>query len=229
MSYCGQDTFSFGLRTFLPPLAIYLLSKQQPPFAETITFNTTTPTHAPCNNSLLRTARTGRSSDPPPRPQRNLTTDANEPTLTSILHPALYYHVDAWFQSHRRFLFDFTESTLAFAKNVHHVRQLELSRTNIVYYTNCVTVFLDLLATLLKQNTTAAIIISGNQPALSRPAWLAPPDPHICSVLPIPPMTMLTSLELDFCDRGEHWLWKILTFCLAIAIPKRPLPMPAGS
>ncbi|KAK3814523.1 MAG: hypothetical protein JOS17DRAFT_760669 [Linnemannia elongata] len=98
-----------------------------------------------------------------------------------------------------RFFYDrTTDSIQSFAKNVHRVREMLIWRHGIVYYTNCVTAFLDLLATQQSIATTVS-----RQPSLSRPAWLAPRDPHICKVVPIPPMTLLTKLNFFFGEQGE--------------------------
>ncbi|KAH7055120.1 hypothetical protein BKA57DRAFT_501655 [Linnemannia elongata] len=121
--------------------------------------------------------------------------------LHQFCTPAHYYKVSASYKVFAGNLFGATESTLAFAKNVHHVRHIDFKRHDIVYYTNCVTAFLDLLVPPLQQNTAANITINGNQPTLSRPAWLAPPDPRICTVLPIPPMTLLTKMDFDLSER----------------------------
>ncbi|KAK3814548.1 MAG: hypothetical protein JOS17DRAFT_446414 [Linnemannia elongata] len=112
--------------------------------------------------------------------------------------PAHYYKVSASYKIFAKNLFGVADSILAFGKNVHRVRHIDFKRHDIVYYTNCVIAFLDHLATLC---TTATTLINGDQPVLSRPAWLAPPDPRICSVLPIPPMTLLTKLNFDLSER----------------------------
>lgn len=98
-----------------------------------------------------------------------------------------------------RFFYDrTTDSIQSFAKNVHRVREMLIWRHGIVYYTNCVTAFLDLLATQQSIATTVS-----RQTSLSRPAWLAPRDPHICKVVPIPPLTLLTRLNFFFGQQGE--------------------------
>lgn len=121
--------------------------------------------------------------------------------LHQFCTPAHYYKVSASYKTFADNLFGATDSILAFGKNVHRVRHIDFKRHDIVYYTNCVTAFLDLLAILLQQNTDATNFINGNQPILSRPAWLVPPDLHICSILPIPPMTLLTKLDVDLLER----------------------------
>ncbi|KAG9068213.1 hypothetical protein KI688_011808 [Linnemannia hyalina] len=98
-----------------------------------------------------------------------------------------------------RFFYDrTTDSMQSFAKNVHRVRELTIWRHGIVYYTSCVTAFLDLLAT---QQSIASTV--SRQPSLSRPVWLSPRDPHLCKVVPIPPMTLLTKLSFFFGEQGE--------------------------
>lgn len=87
------------------------------------------------------------------------------------------------------------EAIMALSRNGHLVRQLDLGRRDIVYYCNCAIAFLDQLDTQ-QHNTTTMIAID------TRPAWLAPPDPHLCTVIPIPPMTMLVNLDLDFAEWG---------------------------
>lgn len=78
------------------------------------------------------------------------------------------------------------DSIFALSKNVHHVRELVLDLNYIVYYTNCIFAFQDLASEATGQQ----------QPPSRRPPWLAPPDTPICRVLPIPPMTLLTNLEI---------------------------------
>ncbi|KAG0380391.1 hypothetical protein BGX24_008640 [Mortierella sp. AD032] len=109
--------------------------------------------------------------------------------------PSHYYNVQACFQPRKRNLLGSAESIQAFARNINRVRQINLWTHDIVYYVNCVFAFQDLLAT----QTT----ITTEHPSLSRPSWLAPPDRHICTVLPIPPMTLLTKLELTFVEQYE--------------------------
>ncbi|KAK5808262.1 hypothetical protein F5H01DRAFT_351702, partial [Linnemannia elongata] len=79
----------------------------------------------------------------------------------------------------------------ALSKNVHLVRELILNLNDVVYYTNCIFAFQDLAS----QGASAQH--QNRQQHLSRPPWLAPPGPHTCLVLPIPPMTLLTRLEID--------------------------------
>ncbi|KAH7055108.1 hypothetical protein BKA57DRAFT_453048 [Linnemannia elongata] len=105
--------------------------------------------------------------------------------MEAICTPALYFHVTASFGSHKANFFGSAKSIKALSKNACYVRQLDVGRHDIVYYTNCVHAFLD-----QQQATPIPTIVA-------RPAWLAPPDPHIHTVLPIPPMTMLTRLDLD--------------------------------
>lgn len=79
----------------------------------------------------------------------------------------------------------------ALSKNVHHVRELILNLNDVVYYTNCVFAFQDLAS----QGATGQQ--QYRQQPLSQPPWLAPSGPHKCLVLPIPPMTLLTRLDID--------------------------------
>ncbi|KAG9068220.1 hypothetical protein KI688_011815 [Linnemannia hyalina] len=114
--------------------------------------------------------------------------------MNAICTPILYFHVTACFDDNNKNIFGSTESIMALSRNVHHVRQLALlGRNDIIYYADCVIAFLDQLDTLQNTTTTATI---EHSPALSRPTWFAPLDPKIYIVFPIPPMTMLTKLDL---------------------------------
>ncbi|KAG9068226.1 hypothetical protein KI688_011821 [Linnemannia hyalina] len=123
--------------------------------------------------------------------------------MNAICAPTLYFHVIACFDDNNK-LFGSTESIMALSRNAHHVRQLTLGRHDIIYYANCVIAFLDQLDTLQNTTTTATI---GHSPALSRPTWLAPLDTQIYTVFPIPPMTMLTKLDLKHVatPRGDGY------------------------
>ncbi|KAF9548496.1 hypothetical protein EC957_006309 [Mortierella hygrophila] len=114
--------------------------------------------------------------------------------MNAICAPTHYFHVTACFDDNNKNIFGSTESIMSLSRNAHHVRQLALGRYDIIYYVSCVIAFLDQLDTLQQNTTTTATI--GHSPALSRPTWLAPLDPKIYTVFPIPPMTMLTKLDL---------------------------------
>lgn len=89
-------------------------------------------------------------------------------------------------------IFRSVDAIRALSKNVHYVQELVLNLNDVVYYTNCVFAFQHIAsqgATGQKQQ---------HQQPLSRPPWLAPPDPLKCRILPIPPMTLLTKLEIDY-------------------------------
>ncbi|KAF9156999.1 hypothetical protein BG015_008502 [Linnemannia schmuckeri] len=120
--------------------------------------------------------------------------------------PAHYYSVLATYDQNRNHDPDFDDSepgpvhsifrsaasTLALSNNVHHIRELVFKLNDIVYYTNCVFAFQDFAS-------QAAIGQQQRQEQHfpSRPLWIAPPDPLSCCVLPIPPVTFLTKLEID--------------------------------
>ncbi|KAF9156502.1 hypothetical protein BG015_004714 [Linnemannia schmuckeri] len=134
----------------------------------------------------------------------HLTKYLDHPGITKLMRTSRRMHdlcIPAQYRQIQpgRFFYDrTTDSIQSLAKNVHRVREMLIWRHGIVYYTNCVIAFLDLLATQHAITTTV-----NSQPALSRPAWLAPPDFHICKVVPIPPMTMLTKLNFFFGQQGE--------------------------
>ncbi|KAG0292774.1 hypothetical protein BGZ96_003705 [Linnemannia gamsii] len=134
----------------------------------------------------------------------HLTNYLHHPGITSLMQTSRRIHdlcIPAQYRSIQlgRFFYDLTtNATQSVAKNVHRVRHVLLFRHGITYYTNGVIAFLDLLATQQAITTTIS-----RQPALSRPVWLAPPDPHICKVVPIPPMALLTKLEFYFGEQGE--------------------------
>lgn len=134
----------------------------------------------------------------------HLTNYLNHPGITRLMQTSRRMHdlcIPAQYRNIQlgRFFYDSTtNATQSIAKNVHRVRQVLLFRHGITYYTNGIIAFLDLLAT---QPTITATV--SHQPALSPPVWLAPPDPHICKVVPIPPMALLTKLEFYFGEQGE--------------------------
>lgn len=104
--------------------------------------------------------------------------------LQELCTPAHYRHVLATYRPGKHNILGSAEPILALSKNVHHARELDLRLIDLVYYFNCIVVYQDRLAE------------TAGQPP-SRPLWLAPPDPHICTVLPIPPMTLLTRIVID--------------------------------
>ncbi|KAG0378684.1 hypothetical protein BGX24_003124 [Mortierella sp. AD032] len=118
--------------------------------------------------------------------------------LNALYTPAYYHHVSTSFEDPQPNVFSSVESTQALAKNVDRVRYLHIRRLDIVYYINCAITFYDLPSA---QQIT--IIAPERQPALLPPPWLAPPDIQTCSVVPIPPMTFLTKLEVDFAEQDE--------------------------
>lgn len=126
--------------------------------------------------------------------------------LHVLCTPSLYYKVSASYEPRQANLFGATESIQAFANNVHRVRHMDFGRHDVVYYVNCVIAFLDTLTTQQKTSTVTTI---ENQPTISQPVWLAPADPRYCTVLPIPPMTMLTKLDFhvgEYCETCPYFL-----------------------
>ena len=105
--------------------------------------------------------------------------------LQELCTQAHYRDIPATYRPGKNNIFGSAEPILALSKNVHHVRELDLGIVDLVYYFNCIVVYQDRLAETARQ-------------PLSRPLWLAPPDPHLCPVLPIPPMTLLTKIVVDF-------------------------------
>ncbi|KAG0276569.1 hypothetical protein BGZ95_007359 [Linnemannia exigua] len=116
--------------------------------------------------------------------------------LNAICSEALYYNVKANFKPDTNDnVFSSVESIQALARNTHHVRQLDLSVPEIVYYTNCVYAFQGQLSTETDSNREVQEHRLSSQ---ERPLWLPPlPDPRICAVFPMPAMRLLTKLELD--------------------------------
>ncbi|KAF9119870.1 hypothetical protein BGX30_003571 [Mortierella sp. GBA39] len=98
--------------------------------------------------------------------------------------PAHYRDVLATYRPGKNNIIGSAEPTLALSKNVHHVQELDLGLIDLVYYFNCIVVH---------QNRLGET--AGHPPSL--PLWLAPPDPHRCQVLPIPPMVRLTRISVD--------------------------------
>ncbi|KAG0063850.1 hypothetical protein BGZ90_002489, partial [Linnemannia elongata] len=109
--------------------------------------------------------------------------------LHSFCTPALYYNVYANFRPMRKNLFASKESIGAFARNVDLVRDLDMN-------------LMDMPSALLLPLVDG--VFTGAHEAQQeermrlsrRPQWLAPPDPQIRTLSPIPPMTLLTKLDL---------------------------------
>ncbi|KAG9064870.1 hypothetical protein KI688_003131 [Linnemannia hyalina] len=104
--------------------------------------------------------------------------------LQELCTPAHYRNVPATYRLGKNNILGSAEPILALSKNVHHVRELDLGLIDLVYYFNCIVVHQDRLAE------------TAGQPP-SQPLWLAPPDPHLCPVPPIPPMVRLTRIVID--------------------------------
>ncbi|OAQ23828.1 hypothetical protein K457DRAFT_1867970 [Linnemannia elongata AG-77] len=122
--------------------------------------------------------------------------------LHSFCTPALYYNVYADYRPRRKNLFASKESIDAFARNVDLVRDLDMDLMDMVYYVNCVFVYQDQPSALPLPLVDG--VFTGAHEAQQeermrlsrRPRWLAPPDPQIRTLFPIPPMTLLTKLDL---------------------------------
>ncbi|KAF9137833.1 hypothetical protein BG015_002596 [Linnemannia schmuckeri] len=131
--------------------------------------------------------------------------------LNVLSTPALYYHVKAVFEhpditvQRKHNVFSTSESVLALGRNVGHVRQLDLEPLEITYYVNCVFAYLQqqqeraLLATASPppSDEDDSTMTTTNWDRQQRPLWLAPPDPHTCTVHPMRPMTQLTKLVIQ--------------------------------
>ncbi|KAG0375103.1 hypothetical protein BGX24_009538 [Mortierella sp. AD032] len=111
--------------------------------------------------------------------------------LHSLGAPTLYRDITTTFKPGSKQLFGSVASTLAFARHTSHVRAVAFGLHELVYYYNCVAVFNELQA---KATGTSRL----------GPRWLAPQDPQFCSVPSIPPMTLLTKLEVRL-DREESY------------------------
>ncbi|KAK5807808.1 hypothetical protein F5H01DRAFT_352649, partial [Linnemannia elongata] len=122
--------------------------------------------------------------------------------LHSFCTPALYYNVYAVYIPGKKNLFASKESIDAFARNVNLVQDLDMDLMDMVYYVNCVFVYQDQSPALPLPLVDG--VVTGEHEAQERermrlsrrPRWLAPPDPQICTLFPIPPMTLLTKLDL---------------------------------
>lgn len=73
---------------------------------------------------------------------------------------------------------------LALARNVNHVKELNVDKVMLAYYCNCVLAFEDLYSQTLGT-------------PLSRPLWLPPLDIHSCQLATLPPMTHLSQLDIS--------------------------------
>ncbi|KAF9537875.1 hypothetical protein EC957_007540 [Mortierella hygrophila] len=105
--------------------------------------------------------------------------------MHQLCTPAHYHSVDSNFRPGHKTLLSSKQCIRALYKNVNFVRQLVLGLEDLIYYFNCVVDYQDRLSR------------ETGQPLLEQPRWLYPRDPHICPVLPIPPMTLLTRLEIN--------------------------------
>ncbi|KAK3831929.1 MAG: hypothetical protein J3R72DRAFT_527552 [Linnemannia gamsii] len=125
--------------------------------------------------------------------------------LNALFTPAHYYNVHIDHAIRKRQLFSSPESTQALVRNIHHVRQLCFGAREVVFYVNGVFAYQD---RLLQQMTNAAAKddLLPQQPYFQpqRPLWLAPPDPPIPILIPIPPMTMLTKLNIVIDYSGDY-------------------------
>ncbi|KAK3837693.1 MAG: hypothetical protein JOS17DRAFT_731625 [Linnemannia elongata] len=108
-------------------------------------------------------------------------------------HVSLFYSP---FPGHRN-IFESVEYTLSLARNIHHVRSLVFGWPDLVYYFNAVMAYLDTLPAAL---TAAAGVTS-----VFRPEWLCAPDPRVYRLVPIAPVTSLTTLFviLSPLDKGH--------------------------
>lgn len=104
--------------------------------------------------------------------------------MHQLCTPAHYHSVNSSFKPGHKTLLSSKQCINALSKNVHLVRELVLGLEDLIYYFNCVVHYQDRLS----QET--------GQPPLEQPRWLFPRDPHICPVLPIPPMRLLTRLKI---------------------------------
>ncbi|KAF9541900.1 hypothetical protein EC957_002605 [Mortierella hygrophila] len=81
-------------------------------------------------------------------------------------------------------IFSSVPGLYALARNIGHVRILELETDELVFYYHCVLAFEELnLGTL--------------QGPLPRPSWLPLPDIHACQLVALPPMTCLSELTIQ--------------------------------
>ncbi|KAG0292772.1 hypothetical protein BGZ96_003703 [Linnemannia gamsii] len=118
--------------------------------------------------------------------------------MYTLYGSTLFYSVFADYNPKRKNLLASTESINALVRNAHLVRQLKMNLLDMVYYVNCVFAYQEQSSTF---PPPAHTVVAGQQereqsPLLRRPRWLAPPDPQICAVHPIPLIIHLTSLTL---------------------------------
>ncbi|KAF9120483.1 hypothetical protein BGX30_003139 [Mortierella sp. GBA39] len=142
---------------------------------------------------------------------------------------ATFDHAVAAGEKHN--IFSSPESIQALGKNVDHVRQLDLKLLEITYYVNCVFAHWqeqeqeeekkkekeeeDVISTTTPPSpppsadnttttTTTTTATKWDQERRRRPLWLAPPDPHTCTVHPMRPMTQLTKLKINATRSRFH-------------------------
>ncbi|KAG0378676.1 hypothetical protein BGX24_003116 [Mortierella sp. AD032] len=125
--------------------------------------------------------------------------------LNTQCTPAHYCNISIAHTLSKRQLFSSAVSTQALARNIHHVRQFCSGAREVVFYINGIFAHLE---KLLQQtiNTTIERDLSPQQPCFQplHPLWLAPPDPPIPILVPIPPMTMLTKLNIGIDCPGDY-------------------------
>ncbi|KAF9092360.1 hypothetical protein BGX29_010504 [Mortierella sp. GBA35] len=101
---------------------------------------------------------------------------------------ALYRKLDSYYE-YKRGMLQSIMATLALGRNIQHVRSAELRAIELAYVYNC---YLEFQETHYR--------VAGLIPP--RPRWLPPSDPRTCQVVPLPPMTNLTSLKLYLATSG---------------------------
>ncbi|KAH7055133.1 hypothetical protein BKA57DRAFT_501668 [Linnemannia elongata] len=133
--------------------------------------------------------------------------------IYALCIPALYYYIHAGQKKEmKKNLFTSKKAIRALVRNVDFVRHLELGLFEMVYYVNCVFDYQDQSSTLQLQPPPGpvdeVVVVRGERETQEaqgeeermrlsrRPRWLAPPDPQIRTLYPIPLMTRLTKLDL---------------------------------
>ncbi|KAK3831704.1 MAG: hypothetical protein JOS17DRAFT_126665 [Linnemannia elongata] len=95
-------------------------------------------------------------------------------------------------------IFETLTALHALARNIKHVRILDIGIVELAYYYNCVLAF---ERELQSQTTTDPLRLSG--PVRLPPFFLPSADTHSCQVVPLPPMTRLLQLDITIGPARE--------------------------
>ncbi|KAF9931362.1 hypothetical protein FBU30_010397 [Linnemannia zychae] len=112
--------------------------------------------------------------------------------MNKLCIPTLYFSINS---EESAALLRTLETIKMLARNTTHIRELSLGPLEIPYYICCVLAHSDV------ETDNSNWQHHNSQQKL--PLWFATPDPHGCTVYPIPPVTQLTKLKLSYSDDAD--------------------------